>query len=278
MKQRRLSLWVACLTLALFIAVLAPAKLLAVALQQHYPDVRISSVSGTLWRGRAYGVAADLHGHGMSLNNLSWRLHPMSLLILSPRVDLEGELGRQTYSARLTRQLGGRWLVEDLKAILPAQLLSHSIGLPLSGEISAEVAELAISDSGITELEGRIVLQQAAINEGASWSQLGSFAAELAPNADGGLVATVFDLGGAVELNTTVFVEIDGSYRMDGVIAVRDAGNSVLQDWLPLVGEEIAAQSDDAGRSGARRDDARRNGARRNGARSYRIAPQGSFW
>jgi hypothetical protein len=263
MKQRRLSLCVACLTLVLFIAVLAPAKLLAVALQQHYPDVRISSVSGTLWRGRAYGVAADLHGHGMSLSNLSWRLHPMSLLILSPRVDLEGELGRQTYSARLTRQLGGRWLVEDLKAILPAQLLSHSIGLPLSGEISAEVAELAISNNGITELEGRIVLQQAAINEGASWSQLGSFAAELAPNADGGLVVTVFDLGGAVELNTTVFVEMDGSYRMDGVVAVRDAGNSVLQHWLPMVGEEIAAQSDDAGRNGARR---------------YRIAPQGSFW
>ena len=84
---------------------------------------------------------------------------------------------------------------------------------------------------------------------------------------------TVFDLGGAVELNTTVFVEMDGSYRMDGVVAVRDAGNSVLQHWLPMVGEEIAAQSDDAGRNGARR-----NGARRNGARPYRIAPQGSFW
>lgn len=261
--SRRVGIVVTCVTLALFIAAQAPAKLLAITLQQQYPDVRISSVSGTLWRGRAYGLTTDIHGQQVSLSKLSWRLHPLSLLTLSPMVDLEGELGQQDYSARLSRQIGGRMRVEGLQANVPAQLLSNSTGFPLSGDINAEVGQLTVSDGSITELEGRIVLQQAAIYAGGGWSQLGSFAAELAPNADGALVATVFDLGGVLELNSTVVVDIDGDYRMEGVVASRDAGNSALQQWLPLVGEEIATEGDDA---------------RRNGARRYRIAPQGKAW
>ena len=257
--MRRLRVWlcVCGLMFLFFIVLQAPASLIAMGMQQQYPELKISGVSGTVWHGRAYGVAGRLRGQNMALNTLSWQLRPLSFLMLRPTVELQANLGPQNFSARLSWLLGNRLRLQDLQAHVPADIFSARSAIPMTGQISAEIETLTVDGQAITDLKGRIVLQDAVMIGEGRGLPLGSFAAELAESGDGGMVATLFDLGGALDLKSEIKLDLQGNYQMDAIVAVRDGAHELLheqlQDWLPLLGESI-------------------------GEERYRLSPRGNLW
>lgn len=239
--MRRYRPWIALAVVSLlfFIVLLAPAGLLVGGLQQQLPGLKVSSVSGTVWRGEAYGLSWGSPRRGIALTTLKWRARAWSLLALSPAADIEGQLEEQQYSARLSLPLGHDLRLENLRAELPLAALAVNSPVPLSGRVSAEVARLTIDDDRIAELSGRVVLHDLVIEGQQRPLPLGSFAAEL-DQRDGELVAKLFDLGGPGKLEGELRLGLDGEYRTDSVIALASDSDESLRNWLPLLGEPTA--------------------------------------
>jgi hypothetical protein len=254
--MRPLKLWIplCCSLLLIFILLQAPATLLALGLQQQRPDFTISAVSGSVWSGYAYGLGGQWHDQQLALDTLHWRLRPLSLLSLSPTVELRAELGSQRYSGRVSWLPGDRLRLRQVQASLPARMLSSSSApLPLAGQIRVELESLAIDAGRITGAEGRVVLQDVSLTGSDAGLPLGSFAAELSHSAQGELVATLFDLGGVLQLDSQISMNLQGYYHMQAEVAVRQGGDERLRQWLPLVGEDM-------------------------GNHRYRLSPRGQLW
>lgn len=222
-----------------FITAQAPAALLVGGLQQQWPTLNVSAVEGTVWQGSALGASVEAGGQVYALSTLTWRFSPLSLISLSPAVQFEGNRQRQKYSGRLSMPLGGALRLEQATAELPASVLPTVDKLPLSGHLSASVTRLTLRDNKVDELEGRVVLQDAALLVGQAQHKLGSIAADLA-EADGGLVATLFDLEGFNNLEGALHVKPDGTYQLDSQLALHDTASDSLTTWLPLLGEVSA--------------------------------------
>ena len=91
MRRRTIAAYFAFGLLALCIALLAqlPASFVPQMLQDSMQDqaMRLDNARGSLWRG-----TADVSITGVELGSLRWRLSPLPLLLLSPRINwqLEG--------------------------------------------------------------------------------------------------------------------------------------------------------------------------------------------
>ena len=84
--------------LLVLLAASTPARVLPRLLPAE--SLQLSGMTGTLWRGRAARAAVVVPQGLLDLGELRWKLSPVSLLFLSPAIEIDSERGRQRLSAR----------------------------------------------------------------------------------------------------------------------------------------------------------------------------------
>ena len=198
----------------------------------------MSSLSGSLWRGRAAMTSLEIDNRHYTLGALRWRLNPWSLLIFRPCADLQARMEGQNLEGRVCASLNGAVRVTDTQLEAPAQLIQAGVAVPIDGRLSANIKTLAMKNQQLSELDANLSWTRARINAEGRWYQLGAYAAEAHydPDADA-LVADTFDLEGPIDLDVTLRLPLSGGIFVQGELALDEAFSRQIQaaEWLPLV-------------------------------------------
>ena len=162
-KKTRMTLLVLVLTLV-WIVVLAPATLVIRFLPMNSPLV-LQGLSGSLWSGAATQATLAPAGQALLHGRLTWRIRPLSVLQLSPCVEL-GFDGSGVSSRRSPEQpatvagvaclsVAGEVGLRDLSFDLPAGIFLRSADVTLGGDISGQLTNLTWQGGKLQALSGR---------------------------------------------------------------------------------------------------------------------------
>jgi hypothetical protein len=198
----------------LLLLVSAPARLIGWFLAD--TPLAAAGLNGRLWQGSAASVALQAPAGPLQLGAASWSLSPLSLLTLSPRVDLETRWGSQQVSARVELQPVSRALrASEVTLSLPAALLRQFLPLDLDGEIGGRFDRVEADERRLRALDGQLTWRDAAWRDGARRFALGSYAVEFSTGSDGGLRGEVLSLSGPLIVEGEIGLDRDGRYRVD---------------------------------------------------------------
>lgn len=155
-----------------WIVVLAPAHVIARLLPGNAPLV-LQGITGGVWSGAVAQAALIADGQILTQGSMSWRVRPLSLLRVSPCVDIrfdESDITatRMASPAGTINGLaclypGGQLTLRDVAFDLPAQRFLRSPEIRLGGEISGVVSTLAWESGALIELRGQGLWSNAAI-------------------------------------------------------------------------------------------------------------------
>ena len=224
-----------CLLL-LCLVVSAPARLLGLLVPA---DVLVmQGLSGSLWRGSAARclVAA---GHGyIHLGSVTWRLLPLSLLTLSPTVDLKSRWGKQQISGRITLRDGENFAVHELEASVSAQLLRQFAPFLIDGHFSVNLASLIVRDGLPYSGKGRVLWQDAAWLSPRGPRALGSYALDFEQLEDQALAGEIVTITGPVDASGDI--QLAGrSYAVDIFLRGGSGLDTQLQQAVSLFAQPV---------------------------------------
>jgi general secretion pathway protein N len=195
--------------------------------------LQLSGLSGTVWHGKAERLSV----RGTSLGELEWRLHPMDLLSLRLKADLEIQGPDGQGRAQWSRQVsGGDSELTQVVADLPAvwlQLVLQEPFFQLLGHLDIQLERLHLNENGsIALLQGQMTWRDAAV-AGTLVTELGDLAIEWRTEREM-LLGELSDSGGPLALEGRVTVT-DGSYRVAAKMAAR-TDNQPLRQALNVLG------------------------------------------
>lgn len=221
-----LMLLLACLLVS------APARLLGMLLPQG--QIVMQGFSGSLWRGSASRCLVQAGPGYLHMGTVQWRLEPLSLLLLAPRLSLDSKWGGQTLATGLV--LRGQQDIDlyDLEANIPAGLVRQFAPVALGGMLSVQLERLQLRGGLPQEASGRLVWRDGVWLAPSGPITLGSYAMDIGQDPGGPLTGEVLTLSGPVEASGAVQLQ-DRAYAIDISVAGQGAQDPRLQQALSLV-------------------------------------------
>ena len=201
----------------------------------------IQQLQGTLWEGRAIRPATPQ----VQLDKLEWNLSPRSLVVLQPAMTfsatgmgatLSGHSVFSDNSLHLSN-IQGQGELSDLFAVVaqvfPRNSLSAfgaQLATGVEGELSLDLEELQIGESGCESLKGKVLFSEVAVP---LWPEKVDLEATLSCIGSA-LVAQIKDTSN-LSLKARLRVEPNGQYHLLGSLAPSDPEQL---DLLRLTGAE----------------------------------------
>lgn len=204
-----------------------PARLLVPLLPA---EVACDMPSGTVW----HGACAQLHAPGLTLNAVSWTLHPSALLGLRLSADLTSDDPHAQGHAGIELSRGGLIRVQALAAQLPLQDGLKLFPRGLAGTVQVAVSLASVRHGELTALQGSVRVVQ--LRSNSQSADLGSFELQFpAASAGSPIVGQLRDLGGPLSVSGALRLT-RGAYDLSGWVAARDQASPELLQALQLLG------------------------------------------
>lgn len=203
-------------------------------------SVRLSGVSGSLWRGAASG--ADLGG--LRLGATQWSLSPLSLFLGRLGGEIVTTVGGGKASGTVSVGFSGDVRCTDCKfegSIAGLRPLIPAIKA-LDGTISLEATTLEIRKNWATRAVGSAKLANVPLlapGQAQADGPVASFEATVAadPVPDSGLIeASIHDTGGPLELTARLSVKPPGTFEFSGRARARAGAPPVIVNALAALG------------------------------------------
>jgi Type II secretion system (T2SS), protein N len=205
------------------------------------PDtIQCAQWRGSLWRGQCQGLSVNTGAaQPLQLPALQWRFHPSALFTLALQADVQAQLADGQASAILRLQSGGRIQLREFSAATGLDRgLLNMLPADLTGQLLIERATLGLKENTLLALEGRLQLRDIVDASGARY---GSYQLDFAPVTAPPYVGKLVDTGGPLSVDAVLTIQPDRSWRIQGSVAARDAGDVNLNRRLDLIGSPDAA-------------------------------------
>ena len=224
------------LLLCLSLVLSAPARLLGALLP---PDrVLLQGLEGTVWRGSASRALVRAPTGYLHLGAVQWSLHPLSLLLLAPSVDLESSWGAQALAGELVWRGAGDLDLRRFEASVSADLLRQFAPVSLAGTLSLQLQELLLRDGLPSRGAGRLVWQNGAWPTAQGVLPLGTYALDFRKEPEGALTGQVITLSGPVEATGAVELR-ERAYLLDILVSGQGLQDPQLQQALGLIAQPV---------------------------------------
>lgn len=214
-----------------------PAGWGAYFLVQAAPNMQLNGVSGTVWQGEAANAKITIDGKTIDLGRLNWRLQPLALLQMKACAQIRSDL----LNGDVCRNAAGVNVLTDVMVDrLPARVLNDAMGAQLAGVGNITVGEFRVKDNGeILELDGSLTWNDAGINAGTGWFQLGSYAVDLTENGSGGLYADISDIEGEFDVAVRGDIKLREMPKLSGTIHPKAGAPDPLKQALSIFAEPL---------------------------------------
>jgi hypothetical protein len=221
-----------------FLVAFLPASLLLRVLP---PDVSLSQVTGTVWRGRAESVAVRVKSAGgfRRIGAVSWRNRPWRLLLLE--LDYAVELRPADGAVRLdvAAGTGGEVFIENVSGSFPLIAVDGLFAPPgWTGTVDLEVPRLVLKSGFPRSAAGTIVVRDLA-SPAPRGAAIGGFELTLGEGAVGSevIAGRLRDLGsGSMRVRGTIELRPDRSYLMSGEVAPGPEASAAVIRSLSFLG------------------------------------------
>ena len=229
MQTRSRLLTVGLVTFAAGLILFFPAR---VAYQWFAPEsISLSGIGGSVWSGQA----REAQAHGIYLRELSWHLKPASLLTGKLAYTIAARPTSGFVDASVGLGITGNVTITDLKASLSLQSLQQTVGMPgLRGKVNAQFERLKFADGLPVAANG--VLEVADLVAPAVYrASIGGYRAEFFTQ-DSGVVASVEDTDGVVDLAGSLRIASDRSYQFIAQLAPKGNTPATLREQMRFLG------------------------------------------
>lgn len=214
MQRNRGLILVAVLTLVIGLILMFPARV-----AYHWassPLVSMSGIKGTVWNG----TASEFSTNGVYLRELRWTLRPMRLLTGKALYTISGTPVSGFLDGEISIGLGGKVTLQNLTASLPLQMIERAANVTgLRGNASLTFERLELVDGRPAAMDGSIDIANLLVPMLARGS-LGGYRAEFFTQ-NNGIVASVEDTDGVVDLAGSINLNPDGSYQFLGLVKAK---------------------------------------------------------
>ena len=175
-------------------------------------------VNGTVWRGSADTVLAQ----NQRLDDITWNIHPLSLLVARLNADVQARIfGETALSEVSVNLLTSSVEAENLRLQLPAKTLQKQLKLPmgeLDGDFNMRIDTLLWEPQVLLPaIEGVVNWRDARFTL-AIPVELGQVNLELTNGEDGKLNGIVNNDGGKVRISGTIEINEQGLYQLQATL------------------------------------------------------------
>ena len=220
------------LGLLLLVAVLLATFPARVAYNWFAPaELQLSGIAGSVWNGSA----AEGKAGGAYIRNISWHFKPMSLLSGRIGFGTHSNPASGTMDADVAVSPGGNLLLSGLSGNLPLDLLHPALQQSgIRGDIVLEFERIVIRDGKPVAAQGSITVSDFYVPELSS-SRIGDFRADFRGN-DSGIVGSVEDVSGVLDVAGTISLDQDGSFSFIGQVAPTPVTPQSIVNQLQFLG------------------------------------------
>jgi len=203
-------------------------------------QLALSGITGSLWKGSASLASIRIDQEDISLGELRWQLQPLSLLVLSPCATVETRQEGQQMNGEICVAMDGSFEVHQADFSGPAALFQKTVPFPIDGQISIHLDQLRVKDQQLQQLGGNVSWGSAQIFNGSNWMPIGSYAAELNGDNQGGVNAKIFHLDGPVQLDLNGTFPATGGGNIAGSLSMeQDFAQTInAEAWLSMFARE----------------------------------------
>jgi general secretion pathway protein N len=199
------------------------------------PDVQLSGITGTVWRGRA----AEGSAGGFYLGELQWRFRPWSLLVGKAAFSLTANPVSGSLEAGVAVGAGGSLSLSSLDAEVPLRSLDKVLPVRgIEGSLAVRFASLVLEDGVPVEAEGTVVLSNLVVRA-VSQAPLGDYRAVF-QTGDGGIGGRLEEVSGVVDIAGTLLLRRDRSYSITGQVGVKEGAPPAIAQQLQYLGSPDA--------------------------------------
>jgi hypothetical protein len=220
------------LLFALSLLASAPARLLSLVL----PDERVvmQGFEGTLWHGSASRCLVRAGPGYLHLGRVEWRLRPLSLLTLAPRLSLQSQWGRQHVAGDIVLHGEGDFDLFQFEATVAADLVRQFAPVALGGTLNGSFERIAVRDGLPMAARGRLVWQNGAWEGPQGMLPLGTYALDITTEEPRLLSGEVLTLSG--EVRAEGLAELAGrAYLVDILLTGENALDAQIERALSLI-------------------------------------------
>lgn len=203
------------------------------------PNLWFSGVQGTIWSGEAKAAQVDIESRPVALGKVTWQLSALSLLTFKPCIDFEAIANAQMISGNVCYGGGQSVSMTDLSIDAPLSVAKNLLPLQATGLISLQIKEADVnSDGTIVNLQGQVSWQNANVNTGDMWLQLGSFGGNISHNELGGITVKAFDIEGPYKADLTCDWVMGKPWAVRGLVKPKEGAADVVKQGLQMLGED----------------------------------------
>jgi len=212
---------------SLFIVVLvgwllyqAPAKLINQYGAQHFPQLRLEELDGTLWQGAAKRAYWQIGTSVLPLGKLYWRIDWQKLAQMQLSIQFYTEAEGYSFDGSLTAIDGGV-RIEKGNGQFPLTLLEAWVPLLVSADVRLNLKQMDYSYGRFTALTGFLSADRVTWEVGDYDMPLGDYQADVAL-LDDQLVLLIEDVKAALGADAEMRFSAEGSYQFNAVLSPRD--------------------------------------------------------
>lgn len=191
------------------------------------PLVKMSGIHGTLWNGSA----RDFSTNGVYLRDLTWRMRPLQLFAGKMLYEISGSPVSGFLESEVAVGFGDSLTLRDLTASVPLQMFASATNIAgLRGSASLKFERLELVAGRATVIDGTVDVVNLVIPM-LSGSSLGGYRAEFFTQ-NNGIVASVEDTDGVVDLAGSLQINADKSYAFLGQVVAKPNTPDTLKNQL----------------------------------------------
>jgi len=229
MQSRTRFIVAGCVTLVAGLIIFFPAR---VAYQWFAPPiVNLAGISGSVWKGEASHAKSG----SVYLQDLSWRIKPLSLFAGKPKYRVEASPGPGFIDGQVALSLSGGITFSDLRGSLPLELLEGPVGIRgLRGTLNLQFERLIIENGIPVAANGDLEVSNL-VAPNIHRASIGGYRAEFFTQ-DTGVIASVEDTDGLIDIAGSLQLSPDRTYQFVAQLAAKNNTPANIKQQLQYLG------------------------------------------
>ena len=195
------------------------------------PLLAMSGISGSVWSGKA----REFSTYGIYLRDLEWRIRPFQLLTGKIAFSISASPVSGFFQSEIAIGLDGTTTLTDLTAALPLQMAERAAKVPgLRGQASLQFERVQLVEGRAAAMDGTVAIADLVVPI-VHRGSLGGYTAEFFTQ-NNGIVASVEDTDGVVDLAGSLQIKPDGTYSFLGQVVAKSNTPDAVRQQMRFLG------------------------------------------
>ena len=201
-------------------------------------NIKFSSVSGTVWSGKARQLIVS----GINLGSIRWDLHPLNLIMGELSADISIINNKQFINTDVNLSYSGKVELEETRFLIDLSTLQPlTYGMPFSytGKASGYFPVSFFYKNNYVGLNGKLSLTSMEMLAPRQQS-FGDFSIDFRAEKEGATSGKIKDSSAVLNLAGQLTLKKNGQVNLSAKLATREK-NSSLEEMLAFLGKKDAA-------------------------------------